>query len=528
MKNRHLTLNYLQVFLSKISCKIIGVLLIGFISLNVTAQSFTQDNVYVHENGESVVFAAHTFDGTNVVETTRTGNKGYFSFESSATWTAAANASHVDGYVTHYRMGDFVFPIGDNGVYRPASVTNGPASAAYYAVNPNGSYPVSSTASDVSNVSTIEYWDVDGTGSNDLTLTWNATSDINTVTGGNLSNLIIVGWDGTQWVKVPSVVNTNSLDASTSNPAFTGAASSLTSGSITASGLMSLSAYEAYTFASEAEVCLTAKAFLQGALYLSSNAIMTDDLRATQSGGVSIIPTSEPYAAMANFTHVGNGGSETTTAGVLGVQANTDNNIVDWVFIELRDATNSATVVETQSALIQRDGDIVAAADGISNVCFSGLASNTVFVAVRHRNHLGVMANAAVTLTPAGTAVDFSTTTLHGTRAAGLGVKSTGAANTVTGLWCGNTNSNTSLIYDNNNSDIDDISTVVQNAPGNGFSSLGFLYVNQYLEEDTNMDGDVSYDNNASDIDPIANTVINHPANGFKTKGFNNITEQLP
>jgi hypothetical protein len=273
---------------------------------------------------------------------------------------------------------------------------------------------------------------------------------------------------------------------------------------------------------------LTAKAFLQGALYLSSNAIMTDDLRATQSGGVSIIPTSEPYAAMANFTHVGNGGSETTTAGVLGVQANTDNNIVDWVFIELRDATNSATVVETQSALIQRDGDIVAAADGTSNVCFSGLASNTVFVAVRHRNHLGVMANAAVTLTPAGTAVDFSTTTLHGTRAAGLGVKSTGAANTVTGLWCGNTNSNTSLIYDNNNSDIDDISTVVQNAPGNGFSSLGFLYVNQYLEEDTNMDGDVSYDNNASDIDPIANTVINHPANGFKTKGFNNITEQLP
>ena len=90
---------------------------------------------------------------------------------------------------------------------------------------------------------------------------------------------------------------------------------------------------------------------------------------------------------------------------VLAAQTNTDDNIVDWVFIELRDANNSATVVETQSALLQRDGNVVDAADGVSNVCFSGLASPTVFVSVRHRNHLGAMAASAVTLTNAGATV---------------------------------------------------------------------------------------------------------------------------
>ena len=519
MENKHLILKRIRK----------NLLLGGFLALSLSAidavaQSFTEDNVFVHENGEMVVFAAHTFDGTNVVETTRTGNKGYFSFGTAANWTAAANASHVDGYVRQYVNGNFVLPIGDNGAYRPIATTAGPTDAAYYAENPNASYPVATTAADVANVSTIEYWDIDGAVATSITLTWNATSDIATITGSDLSKLIMVGWDGSEWVKIPATVSTNTLDATTSTPAFTGAAGTLTDGSITTDAAIVPDNFEAYTFAMEdGEVCLAATAFLQGALYLSPNAIMTDDLRSN-----SLIPTAEPYAALTGFTHVGNGGGETTTAGVLGVQANTDNNIVDWVFIELRDANNSATVVETKSALIQRDGNIVDASDGTSNVCFSGLASNDVFVAVRHRNHLGVMANAAVTLTPAGTTVDFSTTTLHGTNAAGLSRKSNGSLNTVTGLWCGNNNSNTSVIYDNNNSDLDNILSDVLGAPGNLFNLRGFTFTNQYALTDINMDGNIIYDNNASDRDPILQTVLNHPGNLFNLRGYTNATEQLP
>jgi len=520
MKYKYLTLKPLQELFSKTSCKMIGAILMCFLSLNTIAQSYTTDNVYVHEDGEMVAFGAHTFDGTNVVETARTNNRGYFSFGTAASWTAAADASHVDGYARQYVNGAFVLPIGDNGAYRPIATTAGPTDAAYYAVNPNGSYSVTSTASDVSDVSTVEYWDIDGAVATSITLTWNSTSDIATITGSDLTKLIMVGWDGSEWVKIPATVSANTLDATASTPAFTGSAGTLTAGSITTDATITPNTYEAYTFAKEdGEVCLAATAFLQGALYNSTNAIMTDNLRSN-----SLIPTSEPYAAMTNFTHVGNGGGETTTAGVLSTTGN--DAIVDWVFIELRDATNSATVVETQSALIQRDGNIVDASDGTSNVCFSGLASNNVFVAVRHRNHLGVMANAAVTLTSAGTAVDFSTTTLHGTNAAGLGEKSNGSANTVVGLWLGNTSLDDKIIYSGPNNDVVGINNAVINAPGNLFKFSTYAYA-AYHNGDIDMDGSVIYSGPNNDVSPVNNVVINHPGNifNFPTRA---IDEQLP
>lgn len=520
MKKNYLKLNHLQGIFSKISCKIMGVVLVCSLSINATAQSYTQDDVYVHENGESVIFGAHTFDGTNIVETARTGDRGYFSFGTAATWTGAVDASHIDGYARHYVNGAFVLPIGDNSAYRPVATTAGPTDAAYYAVNPNGSYSVTSTASDVSNVSTIEYWDIDGTVATSITLTWNATSDITTITGSDLSKLIMVGWDGTEWVKIDATVSTSTLDATTSTPAFTGAAGTLTAGSITTDAAITPNDFEAFTFAREGEVCLAATAFLQGALLLSANGTMTDDLRSN-----SLIPTAEPYGAMTNFTHVGNGGGETTTAGVLGVQTNTDDNIVDWVFLELRDANNSATVIETRSALIQRDGNIVDAADGTSNVCFSGLASNTVFVAVRHRNHLGVMANSSVTLTPGGTAVDFSTTTLNGTHPATT-------VNSVTSLWAGNANANTTVIYEGANSDATTVLNTVMAAPGNTFlgGSRGYSGTTGYDDSDINMNGVVIYEGANSDATEVLNIVLSHPANTFLggSRGYSGTSQQLP
>ena len=501
MENKHLILKKIRK-----SLLAGGFLALSLSAVDAVAQSFTADNVFVHENGEMVVFAAHTFDGTNVVETTRTGDRGYFSFGTAATWTAAANASHVDGYVRQYVNGNFVLPIGDNGAYRPIATTAGPTDAAYYAENPNGSFPVATTAADVANVSTIEYWDIDGTVATNITLTWNTTSDITTITGSDLSKLIMVGWDGSEWVKIDATVSASTLDATTSAPAFSGAAGTLTDGSITTDAAIVPDNFEAYTFAMEdGEVCLAATAFLQGALLLSSNGTMTDDLRSN-----SLIPTAEPYAALTGFTHVGNGGGETTTAGVLGVQTNTDDNIVDWVFIELRDATNSATVVETQSALIQRDGNIVDASDGTSNVCFSGLASNDVFVAVRHRNHLGVMANAAVTLTPAGTTVDFSTTTLHGTNA-------TISVNSVNALWVGNTNQDGQMVYQGPGEEYSVLRDTVMNHPSNSFfgiSSPTFTFTG-YVIYDLNMSGTMIYQGPNENASILRDNVLNHPSNSF-------------
>ena len=64
--------------------------------------------------------------------------------------------------------------------------------------------------------------------------------------------------------------------------------------------------------------------------------------------------------------------------------------IVDWVSLELRDATDNTIVIASRPALLQADGTIVDM-DGSSPVSFSGLNLSAAYVAVRHRNHLGVM-----------------------------------------------------------------------------------------------------------------------------------------
>ena len=98
------------------------------------------------------------------------------------------------------------------------------------------------------------------------------------------------------------------------------------------------------------------------------------------------IPLSEPYSGI--YTHYGSGGGEVIDTSVLLTSGSTA--IVDWVFIELRDKSDSTSIIATQSVLIRRDGFIVDV-DGSSSVSFEGVLPDTYYVVVRHRNHFGVM-----------------------------------------------------------------------------------------------------------------------------------------
>jgi hypothetical protein len=148
---------------------------------------------------------------------------------------------------------------------------------------------------------------------------------------------------------------------------------------------------------------LAPKVFLSGA-YKTSTGLMSDSLRI-----LNLIPTAQPYGAApyTQFTHVG-GGSEILGSGALTATGN--NAIVDWVFVELRSGLNSATVVATQSALVQADGDVVSATDGTSALSFAGLTPDNYFVSIKHRNHNGVMTATAVALSASATTVDFTST----------------------------------------------------------------------------------------------------------------------
>lgn len=224
-------------------------------------------------------------------------------------------------------------------------------------------------------------------------------------------------------------------------------------------------------------------AFLEGP-FDSVSTLMNDVLRST-----GVLPIIEPYSG-SGFTHV-LGGNEVCSATSLAVTGN--NAIVDWVVLELRDAANPALRIETRSALIQRDGDVVAT-DGISPVGFTSSPGN-YRVALRHRNHLGVMTASAVALSAVAVPIDFAL--------GSTGTYGTAARKNVNGtrvLWAGNTVRDGLLKYVGLNNDRDPLLVSIGGTvPTNS--------VNGYYQEDLNLDGYVKYVGAGNDRDLILSNI---------------------
>ncbi len=69
--------------------------------------------------------------------------------------------------------------------------------------------------------------------------------------------------------------------------------------------------------------------------------------------------------------------------------------VVDWVKVELRDATNTATVLAEYACFLRKDGELLDS-DGKLGLRFENVGATSAYVAVRHRNHLGAMLNDVV------------------------------------------------------------------------------------------------------------------------------------
>lgn len=252
---------------------------------------------------------------------------------------------------------------------------------------------------------------------------------------------------------------------------------------------------------------------MMGGCYESATGLMRDDLRTA-----GIIPNIEPYTAQAGFTHVGGGGGETVSNSVLNVSG--ANAIVDWVFLELRNKNNSSMVMDTRAALLQRDGDIVDT-DGVSDVAFTAPADD-YYVAIRHRNHLGVMTSSTISFANGtNTAFDFSNVSM------GLwGSNSMRNLGSMQTMWPGNGNNNNSTIYQGSGSDITPITSIVFSDPGNTAFQLSYPAQGYHIS-DYNMDGQVIYQGSGSDILTITQAVFSNPQNANFQLTYP-ITEQLP
>ena len=229
---------------------------------------------------------------------------------------------------------------------------------------------------------------------------------------------------------------------------------------------------------------LSLRMFLGGA-YDSTAFLMRDDLR--QQG---LIPTLQPYAAP--FFSAANGvGTWATPQHVL--QTEGDSAVVDWVWLELISATDSATVVATRVGLVHRDG-WVTSADGHSPIDFSA-GTGSYFVRARHRDHLGVTASQAVTLGPSVTTLDLTdpATPTFGTDAQK-------EINGVRMLWPGDANSDGVVKYVGSYNDRDRILLTV----GGGTPTAT---LSGYRNEDLNLDGVVKYVGAANDRDIILQVI---------------------
>ena len=149
--------------------------------------------------------------------------------------------------------------MGDNGFYGPFAAAGDATDGAYYHSDPTsaitddlgggnypalpagGPFPSAIFEATLQAVSTIEYWDINGTNTASITLTWDDGSNISGLTTAQLDKLTIAGWNGSQWVPIASKVDATSL---------LGGASSFIAGSITTLSGLAPNSYAAYTFAS--------------------------------------------------------------------------------------------------------------------------------------------------------------------------------------------------------------------------------------------------------------------------------------
>lgn len=122
----------------------------------------------------------------------------------NATVSNASDISHVNGPCRKVGNQSFTFPIGKNGLLRPASISN-PANsthhftAEYFQADPDPLFSRSSLAAALDHVSACEYWTIDrtnGSSAVDVTLTWDDATSCGVTM---LSDLRVARWNGSQW-----------------------------------------------------------------------------------------------------------------------------------------------------------------------------------------------------------------------------------------------------------------------------------------------------------------------------------------
>ncbi len=369
---------------------------------------------------------------------------------------------------------EFELPIGNTNSFRPLFLTTiGNYSNGYIAAKSIDSSVAEKPIYIIDYIN--NYWKINQSGINgsiNISAQYNATADV----VGNNNNIKGHYFNGTDWAFSTTQVTPDShhLFVPVTSP----------------NGII----YGMNSF-----VYLGSKSMLEAA-YDSSTGLMNDKLR----WPIRYIPLDDPYRISpydVNFHHVNNSFAESINSNILSDQSSLNDNIIDWVFIELRNNRNVGNnVISTRSALLQRDGDIVDI-DGKSPVFFNYVEDGNYSLSVRHRNHLAISLNPSYSahITENKTAaftnnlIDFTAlpaSNIFGT-SEGFTTTTHPSLNSIRLMKAGNANGNENLRYSGYSNDR---ATILYDLNNN---ESGIR--NGYYRSDLNMDGKVDYLGNNTD-----------------------------
>ena len=210
------------------------------------------DNFFIGNDSHFYIGTdSFTMGSSAQTKTTRTASTyGVLIFGSGATASGAADANFLDGYARTMGTSEFVFPVGQAGVYAPIAAIPTTATgvdAAYYNANPTtigAALDASVTA-----ISSTQYWHMlSASADAQVVLSWRSSSNVSTLTSGVLTDLVIAGWNGTSWVQIPST-----LEVSANS--FLGSDATLTTGTIITDAAVDLNTYSYFTLASKGGAC---------------------------------------------------------------------------------------------------------------------------------------------------------------------------------------------------------------------------------------------------------------------------------
>lgn len=147
----------------------------------------------------------------------------YFNFFQDAFFTGEADNSKVDGFAALTNKQNFSFPVGDAQQLRPLILNservNTFAKCAYFFEDPNNPsafneiFDTNRKIRDIGNISTLEFWRLEGNVPSTVTLSWNTRSNLPAI-ADDVLNVTLVGWNKSarRWLELGNAAIGGDLD----------------------------------------------------------------------------------------------------------------------------------------------------------------------------------------------------------------------------------------------------------------------------------------------------------------------------